>query len=474
MKRKIFSMLLAAVAICFAACSSDDSLTADGGGALRTVQVKVNIPDDGTRQSRATNAYGDAEVTRCMMQVFDSKGNAYTGYTTAKAMSGSESSGFTANVTLDPGEKYTFCFWADGGSSYYTATNLKNVSYAASPQGIAYHGTATCENATSLTATLEHAVAKVTLRTTNNLTARTIGITVPKAYKNFNVLENAGIDTVANGLTVSKSIAAVTAATSGTDVASFYVLCPTETQTVTLFSAGGKRYITNVPLAPNKHIILKGSMSGTTAVAAYIQPEWMSDGIVGEEDGHEYVDLGLSVKWATCNVGATLPTDYGDYFDWGAKKADEQGCWYYSDKFEYKGNTSNIEGNKSYDAAAFQWGDSWRMPKKSEMEELINKCTWTWTTFNGVEGFRVTGKNGNSIFLPAMGYKDGSISYNNSYAIYWTGTYYSYGLNSTKSGGGYKSYARGYCSWAYKGNNTPYTSDLVAYDKCPIRPVLAE
>ena len=118
--------------------------------------------------------------------------------------------------------------------------------------------------------------------------------------------------------------------------------------------------------------------------------------------GHEWVDLGLSVKWATCNVGASQPHGYGNYYAWGETTTKSE---YTEDNSRtYGANMSDISGKSSYDAARANWGGSWRLPTKREMEELENKCTWTWTSQSGVKGYRVTGPNGNSIFLPAAGY----------------------------------------------------------------------
>lgn len=131
-----------------------------------------------------------------------------------------------------------------------------------------------------------------------------------------------------------------------------------------------------------------------------------------ENNGHESVDLGLSVKWATCNVGASKPEEYGDYFAWGETKPKDSYDWStyfdtndggdtffkYEDK-SYKKTTLDL----SDDAASVNWGGSWRMPTSNELDELGKKCTWTWTTLNGVNGYRVIGPNGNSIFLPPAG-----------------------------------------------------------------------
>lgn len=126
-------------------------------------------------------------------------------------------------------------------------------------------------------------------------------------------------------------------------------------------------------------------------------------------NGHEYVDLGLSVKWATCNVGANKPEDYGNYYAWGETSTKSS---YTSDNSKTYGKLMNdIKGNSQYDAARANWGGSWRLPTKAELEELEDKCTWEWTKHNGVKGYKVTGPNGNSIFLPAAGYRNGSSLY---------------------------------------------------------------
>ena len=140
-------------------------------------------------------------------------------------------------------------------------------------------------------------------------------------------------------------------------------------------------------------------------------------------NGYEYVDLGLSVKWATCNVGANKPEEYGNYYAWGETITKSS---YTSDNSKTYGKTMNdISGNSSYDAARANWGGSWRMPTKAEMQELYNSCTWTWTTQNGVYGYKVKGPNGNSIFLPAAGYRYGSSRHSAvSNGYYWSSTPY--------------------------------------------------
>ncbi len=159
----------------------------------------------------------------------------------------------------------------------------------------------------------------------------------------------------------------------------------------------------------------------------------------GIENGYVYVDLGLSVKWATMNVGASKAEDYGSYFAWGETTTKDTYNWStykycngsydsltkYCNKSSYGNN--DFTDNKtqlelSDDAAHVNWGGSWRMPTDAEWTELREKCTWTWTTQNGVYGRKVTSKtNGNSIFLPAAGYRHvTSLSSAGSYGGYWS------------------------------------------------------
>ena len=144
----------------------------------------------------------------------------------------------------------------------------------------------------------------------------------------------------------------------------------------------------------------------------------------GQHNGHEYVDLGLSVKWATCNVGATSPEDYGHYFAWGETRPKAE--YTVENSLTCGKQMSDISGNVNYDAATANWGGDWRMPTKEEMKELCN-CAWERTTQNGVNVYRVTGPNGNSIFLPAAGGRGGTSLYNDgNVGFYWSSTPYDY------------------------------------------------
>ena len=157
------------------------------------------------------------------------------------------------------------------------------------------------------------------------------------------------------------------------------------------------------------------------------------------------VDLGLSVKWASCNLGASKPTEYGGYYQWaGTEDVSDTGinlywsnCPYHTGSDEYSGwtkyNTTSSFGtvdNKTVlesmdDAASVALGGNWRMPTDEEWGELINSCSWTWTKIDGIKGYKIQSKKpgytDNWIFLPAAGYRGyGSLSKVGSLGYYWS------------------------------------------------------
>lgn len=130
---------------------------------------------------------------------------------------------------------------------------------------------------------------------------------------------------------------------------------------------------------------------------------------------HDYMDLGLSVNWATCNIKANNPGDCGEYSEW---------C----KVLDVNGNASNPYAYfTTKDAASYYWGGNWRMPTKEEFEELLTNCTWKWTEYerSGQKGYKVTsnvpGYTDRSIFIPAGGWiHSGNLSNQNSRGYYWS------------------------------------------------------
>ena len=211
-----------------------------------------------------------------------------------------------------------------------------------------------------------------------------------------------------------------------------------------------------------------------------------------QPNGDYAVDLGLSVKWATCNVGAATPEGYGDYFAWGDtatrykpgyaqsqspewKEGKENS--YNWPSYKYSNGSSNIltkycskndYGNiDSYttllpvdDVAHYKWGGYWRMPTKAEFQELLDSCDCEFITQNGVKGLKVTSRkdSSQSIFLPTAGYRIGT----KLNGVGSNGDYWSSSLNTDNP----------YNAWYlyfYSGNH--YTSSYERYSGQSVRPV---
>jgi len=187
-------------------------------------------------------------------------------------------------------------------------------------------------------------------------------------------------------------------------------------------------------------------------------------------NGHEYVDLGLTsgTLWATCNVGASKPEEYGDYFAWGETTGYNSGKtnfewstykWFngssstmtkYCTSSSYGTVDNKTELELSDDAARANWGGQWRMPSSAQIYELISECNTEWTTQNSVYGRKVTSKkNGKSIFLPAAGYRYVSLDDAGSGGYYWSrslekSSYGAYYLNFASNGFSWHGYYRFY------------------------------
>lgn len=173
--------------------------------------------------------------------------------------------------------------------------------------------------------------------------------------------------------------------------------------------------------------------------------------LTGVHNGHEWVDLGLSVKWATCNIGASIPSDYGKYFAWGEII---QKSSYTEENYANKGRLfHDVSGNKQFDVASYIWGDLWRMPTKEEVEELIGCCSIEYAKVDTHNGIKLRSPNGNSIFIPCSGVRTES-SYRGigAYAVFWTSTQYDE--------------LSGYAFWRGKCTFT------LGYEGLPIRPVM--
>lgn len=155
--------------------------------------------------------------------------------------------------------------------------------------------------------------------------------------------------------------------------------------------------------------------------------------VSGIVEGHEWIDLGLpsGLKWAICNVGANAPEECGDYYAWGETETKNE---YTTDnclthrvdlkKLIISGIT-DADGNLTAksDVASQEWGPNWRIPTDAEYQELVEKCKWEFTTYNGAQGYLVTGPNHQTIFIIAAGYRlDGTTEHVGEYGDYWSAT----------------------------------------------------
>ena len=172
------------------------------------------------------------------------------------------------------------------------------------------------------------------------------------------------------------------------------------------------------PIAPMQGFFVKVTETTTVYIKNY-----------ADHSFHEYVDLGLpsGLLWATCNVGADTPEEYGNYYAWGETQPKDNYHFY---TYQFGEQLAMIKYNSQDhlivllpedDAATANWGANWRMAREEEWQELYNNTTCTWTTQNGVNGRLFTAANGNSLFLPAAGYRyDSSLDLAGSYGFYWS------------------------------------------------------
>ena len=225
-------------------------------------------------------------------------------------------------------------------------------------------------------------------------------------------------------------------------------------------------------------VIITGKNGGTTVVkvidtisgnmqeiaVAVIEDTPISYPACPDENHPHLIDLGLpsGTKWACCNVGADKPEAYGGYYAWGETEEKEV---YNESSYKYYQNGSyvNIGSDIScteYDVAHVKWGGKWCMPTLDDIKELFDNCTNEWTTLNGVKGTKFTSKiNGNSIFLPAAGYRwRGGLDSAGEDGYYWSSTQYPNG-----SYGAYSLYFNSSNAYWYDGSRN--------YGQC-VRPVL--
>ena len=282
---------------------------------------------------------------------------------------------------------------------------------------------------------MQHMGALVMLQT-NLDEAKTLTSVALKANDEvFTTTGTMDLSVVNPAITTTKTTNTFTIALSNFTVAKnetstiYFMLAPTnlvgETLEITLSDEDGE--------------YIKYEVAGKNFVAGTAYAYTLTEGEKFKTIPEYAVDLGLpsGTLWADRNVGADSPEAYGDYFAWGEVTPKSEYDWftykygseYTLTKYCYNSSYGTVDNKTTLDleddAAYVNMGSEWRMPTYEELDELKTNCTWTWTTQNGVNGYKVTGNNGNSIFLPAAGYRDSSgLYYVGSNGSYWSSSLY--------------------------------------------------
>lgn len=326
-KFKFRTLPVLAAAVLLASCSQDEVMTDTGHDGLVPVALSAAVGDG--VQTRTVSADDDKDATYCYVQVCDAQGNAYTGndYAMPIRLTDEDKDGtFTGNIYLKLDESYVFLFWADNATSDIPA-DLYNVVYQKESIAFADRVEQTISNTDpTIKATLQHVVAKVTLKTTTNVDASDeITVTIPTTYLAYNVNTEAPIITADNTPFVHTVTSNITGTTDGTEVFSFYALVDEANQNLTLANGSNSQQVTNVPLAPNMHTTLVGDVQniGLTDVTftASIDGKWddKETEIIGLEiadGGSKYIVSSPAAlqAWATevqnnASLNCTLAAD---------------------------------------------------------------------------------------------------------------------------------------------------------------------
>ena len=339
MRNRFRTLLMLAAAALLASCSQDEVMTGTGPDGLVPVTLSAAVGDG--VQTRTVDMDDDEDATYCYVQVCDEQGNAYTDndYATPTRLTDEDKDGtFTGNIFLKPHVTYVFLFWADNVTSTSPA-DLHNVTYQEESIAFADRVEQTISSVgPTVNATLQHVVAKVTLKTTTNVDASDeITVTVPTTYTAYNVNTETPITTTDDTPFVHTVTSDITGTTDGTEVFSFYALVKDETQNITLTNGTNSQRVSNVPLGPNKHTTLVGDVRnlGLTDVTftANVETTWGSTpteiiGLEIADDGTYIVSSPAALQaWATavqsnpslnCTLAAdiTLPTPAEGESNW--------------------------------------------------------------------------------------------------------------------------------------------------------------
>ena len=283
MNRKLSTLMLAAAAL-LASCSQNDELqnTVNDNEGLKPMTISVALPEGMTTRATAAD---DATDAYCFVQILDEDGQDLAdGHSAVQEMSGASGS-YTATVYLKGDENYNFLFWATSGNE--KPTDLRNVAYT-NGETLAWAGTALAAwSANGVSCKLQHVVSRITLTTTTDLTVSDtypLTITVPTTFNAYNVLNMEPVETATpSGFTYTFAPKTISGASETTPVqiGHFYALVKSEPQVLALHYNGAlgntEEPISNVPLAPNTHVVLKGDVANFGLVSGTITATVVND-----------------------------------------------------------------------------------------------------------------------------------------------------------------------------------------------------
>lgn len=456
--KEFFSLLI--IVALFCACDSDrNEPVLDGDTSASTEQFNTckmhfnGIIDDYDGQTRATTDYIWANGDKLFIRFNNEEKYDVCGFATYSTSTKDWTVSYAGSLEKDktlPCEVYFFTnYTADG---YYGVQLTANSAiYVDSIGSYSVSG-----GTINLSAKLEPKTARLRFISANATKHHVFGL----GYYNSFDLESDEFTYSSERLDLTYSYSTVT---DGLSYSTAYIYGFIDYENLSILSSvddgivyqkscedmvlepGASAYLTT----PSTELNKGWSVYSTVAMLNVTYEDLITDGdISGSADDYSEVDyLGLSVKWGLTNVGATTTSECGTYYVWADNKGTVSPGSYAAGYSTY----DNISGRTFYDAAAYNWGNGWRMPTTSEVTELANKCIFRECTYNGVDGIACIGVSDiTAIFFPYSGYKTSSSYYYSfgSSANFWTGDYnstsYAYYFNSavsSKLSYDYKKYA---------------------------------
>jgi uncharacterized protein (TIGR02145 family) len=451
---KLYSGMAAVCAmLMFASCGNDIELTEAQAPAKGEYKVTFTASQEGSATRTAVDGANVVWQTGDAITVFDGAGVACP-FELAKG-AGTTLGEFQGTITVTEPKSYCAVYPAMESATIDSDYGISGLSLpveqVATPNGfdpLAAIMTARNDNADKITSTSED----LSLGTFKHVCAF-VKVTTTEDYDKITFTAKGG-EGIAGGFTVTLDENGISTVTPAADASTTVSLVPVIEGTKI---AAGTYLIAILPGVLEKGFTMscssidKETSTVTTMVRSFNQStvafsrrnvvnmgtvEEGATAAVWTKVTQQYVDLGLSVKWATCNVGATIPEGNGDYYAWGETSMKDDYSWGTYKWCDANNNNSMTKYNdfdgKSIldacdDAAHINWGGAWRMPTNAEMEELYNteNCKWEWTSQNNVNGYKVTslkdGYTDKFIFLPAAGFRsDTGYNPDDSYGLYWS------------------------------------------------------